>query len=62
MFSKLEDNKIACLKMCKKISLVLAKYQLVPQYWLEKPVVEVSVKMTCKGPMLAIFVNKTPVL
>ena len=61
MFSKLRNNEVVSLRICKKISLALTKIYLVCHYWLGKSVKEVHVRSTDKGPMLAILVNETPV-
>ena len=60
VFSKLQNEKIISLKLCKKVSLALAHKNLIPHSWLQKPVLDTPVNFTGKGPMLAILVNGTP--
>ena len=60
VFTKLKNNENVSLKICKKVSLALVNKDLIPQSWTQKPVMEVPVNLTGKGPMLAILVNDQP--
>ena len=42
----------------QKGSSALVNKDLIPQHWTQKPVMEVQVNLTGKGPILAILVNE----
>ena len=52
--------RMSLSKYAKKVSLALVNKDFIRQSWTQKTVMEVSVNLTGKGPMLAILVNGTP--
>ena len=59
VLNKISRNEIVSLKLCKKVALALANFNLIPQDWLEKTVLEVPVNLSNKGAMLSILINET---
>ena len=57
LYTKLLKSITISLRLCKRVSTMLIKKQIIPDFWLHKPKIEAPVRLSGAGKMLAVNIN-----